>query len=75
MKRVRHFFLLEIPHLELSRGFELVRINELIIINAPVLSIGCTQHIDLSFVVRGDLAFVSCVNGCKSRFILIISNH
>lgn len=75
MKKVQHFFWLEIPHRELFGNCELVRSNELIIINALVLSINCTQHIDLSFVVRDDLAFVSCANGCKSRFILIISNH
>lgn len=75
VKRVHHLFLSEIPHLELSGDFELVRINELVIIIAPVLSIGCTQRIDLSFVVKDDLAFVSCVNGYKSRFILIIPNH
>lgn len=34
VERVWHFFYLEIPHLELSGDFELVRINELVIINA-----------------------------------------
>lgn len=75
MKKVRHFFLSETPHLELFGDLELVRLNELIIINAPALALGCTQHTDLSFGVRDDLAFVSYVNGCKGRFILIISNH
>lgn len=34
VKREQHFFQLEIPHLELSGDFELVRINEFVIINA-----------------------------------------
>lgn len=45
MKRVQHLFLLEIPHRELFGDFELVRSNELIIINALVLSIGCIHSI------------------------------
>lgn len=65
----------ETAHLELFGDLELVRLNELIIINDPVLALSCTQRIDLSFGVGDDLAFVSCVNGCKGKFILIISNQ
>lgn len=74
MKRAWHLFLLEIPHPELSGDFEPVGINELIIINGPVFYISWTQHEDLSFAGRDELAPMSCANGSKSRFIVIISN-